>query len=143
MLKKMLVPLDGSEISEVTFNYARELAERFKGLEVILLHVSPDRDTSGLHRTYIEHSAEKIREAARQGNNAVNVRGELLQFGGRHEERQRRLGFDIPEPFRAARRCFCAGDHQRRLYVGRPIRRRSMGVPVIQYHPDAGGHSGR
>ncbi|MCL2678894.1 MAG: universal stress protein [Dehalococcoidia bacterium] len=77
MFKKMLVPLDGSEISEVTFNYARELAERFDGLEVILLHVSQDR-AAAMHRTYIEHSAAKIREAA--GRPDVNVRGELL-FG--------------------------------------------------------------
>jgi nucleotide-binding universal stress UspA family protein len=83
VFKKMLVPLDGSEISEVTFNYAKELAARFKGLKIILLHVSPDRDTMGMHRTYIEHSAEQIREGS--GNPNVIVRGELL-FGAPADE---------------------------------------------------------
>ena len=80
MFKKMLVPLDASELSEVTFNYARELAGRFAGLEVILLHVCHDRDTIAMHRDYIEHSAEKIRAEAQKsfGNKDIKVRGELL-----------------------------------------------------------------
>ena len=80
MFKKMLVPLDGSELSEVTFKYANELAGRFAGLEVILLHVCRDKDTVGMHRMYIESSADKIRADAQKssGNRDIKIRGELL-----------------------------------------------------------------
>jgi len=55
MYKRMLVPLDGSELSEVVFHYAKELAGRL-GLETILLHVhnSEECDASPLHQAYIE-----------------------------------------------------------------------------------------
>jgi nucleotide-binding universal stress UspA family protein len=79
--KKMLVPLDGSELSEVTFKYAKELAGRFSGLEVILFHVCDAEDSciSPLHRTYIDHSVELIKEDAvkQAGGKDVNVHGEL------------------------------------------------------------------
>jgi nucleotide-binding universal stress UspA family protein len=80
MFKKMLVPLDGSELSEVTFKYARELAGRFEGMEVILLHVCSNRETVGIHRIYIESAADKIRVEAQKNscNKDVKVRGELL-----------------------------------------------------------------
>ena len=38
MYRKMLVPLDGSELAEVVFTYAKELAGRLD-LKVILLYV--------------------------------------------------------------------------------------------------------
>lgn len=83
MFKRMLVPLDGSQLSEVTFKYAKELAGRFNGLEVILLHVLPpqDREISPLHRAYIEHAADSIRAAAVTdfGGREVRVRGELAR----------------------------------------------------------------
>ena len=80
MFRKMLVPLDVSELSEVTFNYANELARRFAGLEVILLHVCSNKDTVAMHRAYIEHSAQKILVEARKdsGNKDIIIRGELL-----------------------------------------------------------------
>ncbi len=80
MFKKMLVPLDGSELSEVTFKYARELAGRFEGMEVILLHVCSNKETVGIHRMYIESAADKIRAEAQKNswNKDVKVRGELL-----------------------------------------------------------------
>ena len=83
MFKKMLVPLDGSVLSEVTFRYAKELAGRFAGLEVILFHAcSPDdQGTLPIHRLYIEHSADVIREAAagQAEGRGVIVRGELRE----------------------------------------------------------------
>lgn len=80
MYKKMLVPLDGSELSEVTFKYAGELSCRFEGLEVILLHVCNGRETMGMHRMYIESASEKIRADAQKKlcNKDIKVRGELL-----------------------------------------------------------------
>ena len=80
MFRKMLVPLDASELSEVTFNYALELAGRFEGLEVVLLHICSDKNTVAMHRDYIEHSAEKVRVEAQKssGRSDIKVRGELL-----------------------------------------------------------------
>jgi nucleotide-binding universal stress UspA family protein len=83
MYKKMLVPLDGSELSEVTFRYAKELAGRFAGLEVILFHACTPDDQGALpmHRLYIDRSVELIRqEAARQAEGRqVNVHGALAE----------------------------------------------------------------
>ena len=83
MYRKMLVPLDGSELSEVTFRYAKELAGRFAGLEVILFHACApdDQGILPMHRIYIEHSVGIIREdAARESaGRKVKVRGELVE----------------------------------------------------------------
>lgn len=87
MYHRMLVPLDGSELSEVVFPYAKELAGRL-GLDVILLHVhSPEEDgTVPLHRAYIEHKAELIKQKSQEvqekvgggsAGRAVKVWGEL------------------------------------------------------------------
>jgi len=80
MIKKILVPLDGSELSEVTFKYARELAGRFKGLEVVLLHVCHVKHTVAAHRAYIESLTEKILHDAKNlmHNESVSVKGELI-----------------------------------------------------------------
>ncbi len=88
MYKRMLVPLDGSELSEIVFPYAKELAGRLD-LEVILLHVhhSEEGEALPLHQAYIERKAEimkrQVEEAQqkagiRQGDKAVQVRGELV-----------------------------------------------------------------
>jgi len=62
MYKRMLVPLDGSELSELVFPYAKELAGKLD-LEVILFHVyAPEEsEIAPLHRAYIEHKAEIIK----------------------------------------------------------------------------------
>ena len=39
MYRRMLVPLDGSELAEVVFTYAKELAGRLN-IDIILLHVA-------------------------------------------------------------------------------------------------------
>lgn len=84
----MLVPLDGSELSEIVFPYAKELASRL-GLEVILFHVhSPEKgEAAPLHQAYIERKAEIIKQqavevqqktATGQEDKAIQVRGELI-----------------------------------------------------------------
>ena len=96
MYKRMLVPLDGSELAEIALNYVKKLAYRL-GIEVILLHVcSPDeRELAPLHRAYIEKAADIIRcqpEEARQTTGTkskdwtVNVHGELAMGGSPAEE---------------------------------------------------------
>jgi nucleotide-binding universal stress UspA family protein len=88
MYKRMLVPLDGSKLSEVVFPYAKELAGRL-GLEVVLLHVhdSGESETVPLHRAYIEHKADVIKHQSQEVQTkvgigevgrAVQVRGELV-----------------------------------------------------------------
>lgn len=62
MYRRMLVPLDGSELSEVVFPYARELAAGF-GLDVILLHVhSPAaRGTRHVYQAYVNYQTEVMK----------------------------------------------------------------------------------
>ena len=88
MYRRMLVPLDGSELAEVVFPYASELAGRL-GVEVVLLHISSPalREYVPMNRAYIEHAAEAVRRDARKvqkkaglvpEEKAVEVRGELV-----------------------------------------------------------------
>jgi nucleotide-binding universal stress UspA family protein len=67
MYKKMLVPLDGSQITEIVLPYARELAGRLD-LELTLLHVcEPHRSESQfVCQAYIEHVAEMLEKQARE-----------------------------------------------------------------------------
>jgi len=67
MYKRMLVPLDGSELAEVVFTYAKELAARI-GLEVFLFHVFNPEEVAlaPLHRTYVEHKAEIIKRESQE-----------------------------------------------------------------------------
>jgi nucleotide-binding universal stress UspA family protein len=66
MWKKILVPLDGSDLAELALPYAEELANVFKS-EVILLHVSePSEDHyRHMHQLYVEEVAQRLRERVR------------------------------------------------------------------------------
>ncbi len=81
MYKKMLVPLDGSELAELVFSYAKELAGRL-GVEVILLNVySPqEQGLIPMRRAYIERAAEitmQQSERVQLSEGTVEARGEL------------------------------------------------------------------
>jgi nucleotide-binding universal stress UspA family protein len=87
MYKRVLVPLDGSELAEVVFDYVEELAGRLE-LDIILLHVSGPRehDLLPMHRAYIERAAEIVerksieiqeKTRAKPGGRKLEVRGEL------------------------------------------------------------------
>lgn len=89
MYRKMLVPLDGSQLAEVVFPYAKELAGRLD-LEIILLHVySPaERESGAMHRAYIDRVTDIIRRQSeevegRMGvqpeKKAVQVQGEVAE----------------------------------------------------------------
>ena len=67
MYKRILVPLDGSELAEVVFTSAKELAGRLN-LEVILLYVgSPAlHEFTPMHQAYIERAAEIIKHQAQE-----------------------------------------------------------------------------
>ncbi len=80
--KRMLVPLDGSELAEVVFSYAKEIAGRL-GVEVILLNVySPqERKLIPMRRAYVDERAAEIVKCQSPGvqpsEGAVEARGEL------------------------------------------------------------------
>jgi len=71
MYKKVLVPLDGSELAETVFTYARELAGTM-GLELVFLHVcAPDeRELLPMRRACVEHAADVARCEAENFNMA-------------------------------------------------------------------------
>lgn len=86
MYRKVLVPLDGSELSEVVFPYARELVGRL-GLDVVLLHVQEPKDSEAAwHRSYIEQKVEIIKsqsaaareKAAALDREGIRVEGEVI-----------------------------------------------------------------
>jgi nucleotide-binding universal stress UspA family protein len=87
MYKRMLVPLDGSEVAEIVFPYAKELAGRLN-LETVFLHVCGphESDLLPLYRAYVEHTADIMRLRLRQvrgkkgfssDDKAVEARGEV------------------------------------------------------------------
>jgi nucleotide-binding universal stress UspA family protein len=59
MYKKMLVPLDGSELAEVVLPYAREVARGFD-VELVLLHVCEPSggESTFMCQAYLNHVAE-------------------------------------------------------------------------------------
>ena len=63
MWKKILVPLDGSDLAELALPYAEELGNAFKS-EIILLHVSePSEDRyRHMHELYVKEVAERMKE---------------------------------------------------------------------------------
>ncbi len=87
MYRRMLVTLDGSELSEVVLPYVRGLVGRL-GLDVVLFHVykPEESELTPMHRAYIERKAEVIRGQAKKawkkaetgpGKKEVEVCGEL------------------------------------------------------------------
>ncbi|MFC2010852.1 universal stress protein [Chloroflexota bacterium] len=85
----MLIPLDGSELAEVVFTYAQELAGRLDLDVILLLVVSPAlREFIPMHRAYIQQATETIRHQVEEvqkrsgiqpGGKAIKVRGELTE----------------------------------------------------------------
>ncbi len=67
MYKRMLVPLDGSELAEVVLPYAKELAGRLD-LELILLHVCDlhGSESQFMCRAYLERAAEIVQKQSRE-----------------------------------------------------------------------------
>jgi len=85
--QKMLVVLDGSQLAEVVFPFAKELSGRLN-MDAILLHVyaAAGREFAPMYKAYIDRSAEAIQAQARQvqdslgpqkGARPVEVHGEL------------------------------------------------------------------
>ncbi|MFC2035090.1 universal stress protein [Chloroflexota bacterium] len=88
MYRRMLIPLDGSDLAEVVFTYAKELAGRLD-LEITLLCVSGPalQQFIPMQRAYIEQAAEIIKHRSQEiqaktslqpGDKPIEVRGELM-----------------------------------------------------------------
>jgi len=82
----MLVLLDGSQLAEVVFPYAKELCGRL-GMDAVFLHVygTAGREFAPMYKAYIDRAADSIQAEARQvqnslpslGGRPVSIRGEL------------------------------------------------------------------
>jgi nucleotide-binding universal stress UspA family protein len=77
MYKRILIPLDGSDLAEVVFTYVKELAGRL-GLDVVLLHVSwPDaREFTPMRQAYIERAANTIRHQIKAVQKKIGIQPE-------------------------------------------------------------------
>jgi nucleotide-binding universal stress UspA family protein len=86
MYKRVLVPLDGSELAEMVFSYARDLAARL-GLDLFLLHVANphERDLVPLHRAYVERAAEVLRRQSEELQKKAGAEPEGEQVTARGE----------------------------------------------------------
>lgn len=63
MFKRILLPLDGSELAEITLPYGEELARRL-GSEIVLLHVDGPKhqpEYEHIHQVYLDRLAETVR----------------------------------------------------------------------------------
>jgi nucleotide-binding universal stress UspA family protein len=86
MYHRLLVPLDGSELAEVVFTYAKEIAGRMD-IDVTLLHVaSPGgKNLQPMQEAYIKRAAEKVKRQARevQQNSGVDQAAEPVKVKGK------------------------------------------------------------
>ena len=75
MYKKMLVPLDGSKLSEVVLEYAKALAVRLN-LELVLLHVCSPEETEmiPLHQAYLNRVLETLVRESQKANQSARTR---------------------------------------------------------------------
>jgi len=85
MYKRMLVLLDGSELSEVVFKYAQVLSGRL-GMDLELLHVaSPEEaEQMPMRRVYVEHMAASLCARAEEIRSASGAEaiGECIMARG-------------------------------------------------------------
>jgi len=74
MYKKMLIPLDGSELAEIVLSYAMELTGRLD-LDASLLHICEPTgsDSQFMCRSYIERVAEKVRDGSREAQSSTGL----------------------------------------------------------------------
>src|SRR3989304_449363 len=75
MFKRILLPLDGSELAEITLPYGEELARRL-GSELVLLHVrgqERQQEYEHIHQVYLDRLAESVVSNTGSGNKKVKV----------------------------------------------------------------------
>jgi len=81
--KRLLVPLDGSELAETVFSYVRELSARV-GFEVVLLHVCDAVELGSIsqYRAYIERAVETVRQQSEELQKRTGTKGEQIVVKG-------------------------------------------------------------
>ena len=74
MYKRMLVPLDGSQLAEVVLGYAREIAARLD-MDVVLFHVSNPKEgeLTPMHRAYMEQATDMVRQRLEDGRQGATL----------------------------------------------------------------------
>jgi nucleotide-binding universal stress UspA family protein len=77
MIEKILVQLDGSEVSEAVLPYAQELGRRLNS-EIILLNVYPPNlaNLSHEHEVYLEHIAQTVKKETKGKVKSVVLAGQ-------------------------------------------------------------------
>lgn len=91
MWKKILVPLDGSDLAELALPYARELASAFNS-ELILLHVSEPAEKKHLHmhQLYMEKVAGQMTKHIKKVSPLIisgKPAGEIVKFTEKNDIR--------------------------------------------------------
>ena len=85
MYKQMLIPLDGSGLAEVVFNYAKELAGRL-GINMVFLNVcSPEQsELLPMRRAYVERMAEIVKNQSMevQKRIGIGIKGKAVEAKG-------------------------------------------------------------
>jgi nucleotide-binding universal stress UspA family protein len=79
MYKQMLVPLDGSNLAEVVFTYAKELAGHL-GVNLVFLNVCSPEEAGLLpmRRTYVERMAEIVKNQSLEVQKQIDIGTTLL-----------------------------------------------------------------
>lgn len=79
--QKLLVLLDGSELAEVVFDYAREMAGR-TALDVDLLHVCSPEEAEQLpmRKAYVERMAEKLKTQSNDLRHNISYKPRDTEF---------------------------------------------------------------
>jgi len=88
MYKKILIPLDGSEVAEIVFPYAKELAVRLNP-DITFLYVCNQHESESIavYRAYVDHMAENIinqamdvqeKEGIQKPDQLVKAEGEVV-----------------------------------------------------------------
>ena len=77
MYQRMLVPLDGSELAEVVFTYAKELAGRLD-IDVVVLHVSNPaaREFAPMYQAYVERAAWIVKHQLQEVQERTGIQPE-------------------------------------------------------------------
>ena len=86
MYKRMLVPLDGSQLAEVVLSYAKELSGRLN-LEMIILHVcAPEEQAfNTMHKTYVVQVAETIAKRATEVQQNIELKKRIKRIKAKGE----------------------------------------------------------
>ncbi len=77
--KKLLVPLDGSKLGEISFPFAKDLAARLN-LPITFLYVGvpEERQFAQMHRAYVEWTADNIKLQSEKNGSPIVALGEVV-----------------------------------------------------------------